>query len=889
MRVGWISRLRGFAARVLGLFASRKRDRDFDQEVQSHLELLAERFAAQGMSRETAAAAARRQFGNTTLLQEERRELRTLVSLEDLGRDLRYALRVLFRNPGFTAVAVITLALGIGANTAIFSLVYAVLLRPLPYHDASRLVVLNETTPKVGNVSVSYPNFLDWRAGSRTFKQMAAVHDISFNLSDVRQPESINGEAVSPNFLSMLGVHPILGRDFEPTEAAPGTAPVALISYSLWQSQFNGDRNAIGQAIRLDGRGFTVVGVLPANYRWIEQTDILEPIGVWATGNPKVTDRGERGDMIVVGRLAPDVSLTQARAEMQGIAERLAKEFPEANAQFGVRLRPMRDAFVSSLRPALLVLFAAVAFVLLIACANVANLFLVHGAVRTKEIALRVAFGASRARIIRQMLTESLILATLGAALGLGLGVGAIHGMARLIPAEILLGARVNLNSAVLLVTAGVVLLAATLFGLAPLVCWVSPDVHSELKAGTRTASAGAAQGRLRSALVVAEISLALVLLAGAGLMMKSLYLLFSVSPGFQPSRVVTMEIDLRAPQYSKDAAMLSFWRRLLGQVRALPGVRSAALGTGVPFTDDHSRADITIEGMLQPSLGAWPHPDIHVISPGYVRTLRVPVLRGRVFRRADREHSPAVALVNEMLARKFFPDGDAVGKRFMFGHPSPKQPPSWITVVGVVGDTKLYGLTHPARLEVYVPLPQLAMNDMQLLVKSDTEPGLLISEIRHAVASIDRSQPLDSISTMKHLVSGSTAPRRITLILLGAFSGLALVLAAIGIYGVISYSVARRTREFGIRVALGARKEDVLSLVLRQGTVLTLLGVGLGLAAAFALTRFLSSLLYGVKATDAVTFTVVSILLASVALLACYVPAHRATKVDPMVALRYE
>ncbi len=881
--------LRTWLARFAGLFGRRRADDRLRAELDLHIQMLAEENERRGLAPEEARRQALIQLGGVEQTKERYRAQHGLPWLESFFRDTRYGLRILRKSPGFTTVAILTLALGIGANTAIFSLVYAVLLRPLPYDHASRLVVLNETTPKVGTVSVSYPDFLDWRAQSHAFAEMDAVHSVGFNLSDVPQPESISGEAVSPNFLPMLGVHPILGRDFEPSEAAPGAAPVILLSYSLWQSQFHGDRNAIGQIIQLDGRGFTVVGVLPANYRWVEKTDVLEPIGVWAAGNSEVTDRGDRGDMVVVGRLAPGVSLTQARVEMQGIAQRLAEEFPETNDQFGVRLRPMRDAFVSNLRPALLVLFAAVALVLLIACANVANLFLVRGAVRTKEIALRVALGASRGRILRQMLTESFVLALLGGGLGLALAVAAIQSMARLIPGDILLGARVNLSSTVLLVTAGVDLLAATLLGLVPLVQWAGPDAHAELRTSARTASAGVAQGRLRGALVVAEISLALVLLAGAGLMMKSLYLLLLVSPGFQPSRVVTVGIGLRAPQYSTDAAVLGFWRRLLDHVRSLPGARGAALGTVVPFTGDHSRTDVTIEGMRLPGLGAWPHPDVHVITPGYVRTLEVPLLRGRAFADADSAKAPAVALVNEMLARKFFPHGDAVGKRFMFGHPSPEHPPSWITIVGVVGDTKLYGLANPARLEVYVPLAQAPQSHMELLVKSATGPPLLISEIRRAVASIDRSQPVSDISTMEDLVSNSTGPRRITLVLLGAFSGLALVLAAVGIYGVMSYSVAQRTHDIGIRVALGAGRGDILKHVLAEGMRLTMLGAAIGIAGALGLTHFLESLLYGVAPTDPVIFAAVSMILAAVALLASFVPARRAARVDPVVALRQE
>ncbi len=875
--------------RLRALFRRRRVEEELAEELQYHIEKKTEQYIAEGMSVREARQAALRDMDGLERHKEECRDMRRVKFIEDLLKDVRYGLRQLRRNPAFTAVAIVTLALGIGANTVIFSLVYAVLLQPLPYHQSSRLVVLNETTPKVGTVGVSYPNFLDWRSSTRSFTQMAAVESVDFNLAGVSQPENISGDAVSPNFLSMMGVHPLLGRDFEASEEKAGTAPVVLLTYSLWRSQFGADPNAVGRTINLDGRGFTIVGVLPPSYRGIDKTDVIEPIGVWATGDSDATERGGRGDLVVVGRLSPGVTLAQAHVEMEGIEARLAKEYPKANDDFGVKLRPIRDVFVSGMRPAILVLFAAVMFVLLIACANVANLFLVRGAARSKEIALRIAFGASRSRLIRQMLTESFVLASFGGILGLGLAIGGIRGMARLIPTDLLSGATINLNGAVLLFTVAVVVLAAFIFGLAPMAQSTKPEVQAGLKEGARTASGSKAQGRLRGVLATAEISLALVLLAGAGLMMKSLYRLLSVSPGFQPHHVLTMEIDLRTAQYSKDPAMLNFWQQVLERVRALPGVKSAAAGTVVPFTDSHDRSDITVEGMPLVSLGSWPHPDIHVVSPGYVSTLSVSLLRGRAFTDADKKSEPPVALVNQMLARKFFPREDPIGKRFIFGHPSAKKLPDWITIVGVVGNTKLYGLANPARLEVYVPLQQYPQNDMNLVVKSAVNPSALISEIRGAVASIDKGQPIFAISTMKQLVSDSSGERRITLVLLGAFSGLALVLAAIGIYGVLSYSVAQRTHEIGIRMALGARKGDVLRVVLGEGMILVAVGVGIGVVAGLGLTRLMASLLYGVKPTDPLTFTAVSLILAGVALLACYIPARRAASVDPMEALRYE
>ena len=886
-------RLGEFGRRVAMLVRRKQFDHEMDDEIRLHLELREKEHAANGFTAEEAHMTARKNFGNALATRETSHEAWGWAWFEHLLQDLRFALRMFAKTPGFTAIAILTLALGIGANTAIFSFVYGVLLAPLPYQNPSQLLVLNETTPRVGDVSVSYPNFQDWREQSKEFSQMAYLEKMSFNLAGatVSQPENITGDAVSPNYLSMMGVQPLLGRDFDPSEEKPGTAPVVLLSYAIWQSHFGANRNVLGRTITLDGRSFTIVGVLPANYRWLEKSELMLPIGVWVTGNSSATERGDRGDSTVIGRLARGATLAQARAEMEGIAEGLSKEYPGDNDQFGVALRSIHDAFVSDTRPAILILLGAVMFVLLIACANVANLFLVRGAARTKEIALRIAFGASHSRIVRQMLTESFALALLGGILGLALALGGIRGLTALIPMDALGGATVSLNGAVLLFTAGVVLLAAFIFGLVPALQSTKQDLQSELKEGGRTASVGASQNRLRAALAIAEISLALVLLVGAGLMMKSLYKLMSVDAGIRPDRVLTMEMYLGSQRYSKDPAVLNFWQQVLERARALPGVESAAVGTHIPLTDSHGRTDITIEGMALPKPGSFPHPDVHTISPDYVRTLGMALVRGRIFTDADAEGGQMVAIVNDKLARRFWPNTDPIGKRFMWGrlNPDSKIPPKWITVVGVVGDTKLYGLANPARLEVYDPLRQDPNSDMNLVVKSRMDPAALTSEIRGAVASIDKDQPIFAIATMNQLKSDSVGTQRLTLVLLGLFSALALALAAIGIYGVISYSVAQRTHEIGIRMALGAQHGDVLRMVLGQGGKIALGGIAIGMAAAFGLTRLMASLLFSVSASDPLTFAGVALLLVLVAMLACYIPARRAMRVDPMVALRYE
>jgi putative ABC transport system permease protein len=876
--------------RLRSLFRKKAVEEELDDELHFHFERQLEKYRESGLTRDQALRRLRIEFGGLDEVKEECRDAHGVRFIESLFQDVRYGLRTLRKSPGFTSVALLTLALGIGANTAIFSVVYAVLLSPLPYRNASRLIVLHETTPKVGAVSVSYPNFLDWRAQSRAFSQMAAVCGVGFNLTGISQPENIGGEAVSSNYLSMLGVHPFLGRDFGASEEKTGTAPVVLLSYGLWQSHFGGDRNTIGRTIALDGRSFTIVGVLPPDFRSLDKADVIEPMGVWVTANSEAAaERGERGDSVVVGRLADGVRFAQARAEMEGIEARLAREYPGANDQFGVSLRPIREVFVGDTRPAILVLFCAVMFVLLIACANVANLFLMRGAGRNREFALRMAIGASRGRVIRQMLAESFILAFVGGLLGLLLAIAGIHGIASLIPMNMLAGAGANLNGAVLTFAAGLVVLSAFLFGLAPALHATKASVHSHLREGGRTTTGGVGPNRWRAVLAVAEVSLALVLLVGAGLMTKSLYRLLSVNPGFQPDRVLSMEMSLRTSQYNKDPAILNFWQQVLDRARALPGVSEAALGVGVPLTGEHWRTDITLEGMMLPKPGSFPHPDVHIVSPGYVSTLGMQLLRGRAFTGSDNENAPPVAMINAMLAQQFFHNDNPVGKRFHLGRPSPTQPPKWMTIVGVVGDTKLYGLANPSRLEIYVPFRQSVSSEMNLVVKSAVDPAALISAIRGVVTSVDKDQPIFGIATMRKLVDNSVSTPRVTLILLGVFSMLALVLAAIGIYGVISYAVAQRTHEIGIRLALGAQRGDVVRMILAQGATIAGAGVVIGIIAALGLTRLMAKLLFAVSAADPSTFAAVAIVLIIVAMLACYIPARRTLRVDPVIALRDE
>jgi putative ABC transport system permease protein len=849
------------------------------------MEIEAEENISRRMLPDEARYAANRKLGNATQIREEIFHMNSMAFLETTWQDLRFAFRMLRKKPSFTIAAVLTLALGIGATTSIFSVVNSVLLRQLPYSDSARIVVMDETNPSVGNVAVSYPNFLDWREQSQTLAQMAIAQNRSFNLSGVSQPESINGYGVSPNFLSLLGVQPIIGRDFLPDEEKSGTAPVLLLSYHLWKSHLGGDPHVVGRNITLDGKSFTIVGVLPQTFYYLDKSDVLTPIGNWM--NADLMQRGSRGDTDVVARLEPGVTLAQARVEMSGIAARLAEKYPTENHGGGMVMTTIRDEFVSDTRPAILVLFGAVMFVLLIACANVANLYLVRSAERSKEIAVRLAFGARRGRIIRQMLTESLVLAVLGGAIGILLGMWSLSGLSRLIPPDTLMGMDIRMDGRVLLFAGAVMVFVAIAFGLVPALAATRPDVQEALKDGGRSSTPSAKQHRVRGLLAIAETALALVLLIGAGLMVKSLYRLFQVSPGFQPDRVLTMGLNLNSPQYAKPAAQLLFWQRILDRVRVIPGVESAALGSVVPFTGSHSRADITFELLPDPGVGQHPHPDYHAISADYLKTMGQPVVRGRAFTESDNESAPMVGLINSQLAQRYFPNGDAIGKRFTFGRRDSKS--EWITIVGILGDTKLYGLENPSRFEIYLPYRQEVRDSMTLAIRSSSDPASLTSEVRAAIAEVDKDQPVVQVETMRELLSQSVSTRHATLVLLEMFSALALILASIGIYGVMAYSVAMRTHEIGIRMALGAQKRDVLRMVMGQGARLGLAGVVIGVLAALALTRLLSSLLFSVSAIDPLIFICVPVVLILVTLVACYIPAMRAMKVDPMVALRYE
>jgi predicted permease len=815
--------------------------------------------------------------------------------MNGLLQDLRYALRQLRKSPGFTGVAVITLALGIGVNTAIFSVVNAVLLRPLGFKDASQLMSVYHVPPPASfpgmtRFSASAANYLDWERQNHVFDRMAIYTYRSFDLTGGDKPEQVDTCAVSSGFFATLGVQPMLGRVFLPEEDQPGRSHVVVLSHRLWQERFGANPDMVGRNINLDGTGYLVAGVMPASLRLPDFAQMWTPMA-WTDQERAV--RGEHHYM-VIARLKPGVRLEQAQAEMDAISGRLQQEYPADDKGWGAVVVPMHDDLVSDVRPALLVLLGAVAFVLLIACVNVANLALAKTFSRQKEIAIRTALGATSARVLRQILTESVLLAVAGGALGLAyahLGVRFIVAfLADKLPHSIDIG----LDSRVLAFTAVISVVTGIAAGVLPAVRLTRRDVNEALKQGLGRTDAYSSGRRTRSILVVSEVALSLMLLIGAGLMIRSFQKLRAVNPGFDSGGVLTMTAMISHAKFPLPAQQVSFFERVLQRVRSLPGVQSAGVIDDAPLNEEGSHEPIAIEGRPAVPMSEQPEVDVRLISPGYMSALHIPVLRGRDINDTDVVGRPAAILISESMARQFWPGEDPLGKRLTLTF----FPDSVREVVGVVGDVKIDSLdqTRPSAT-LYFPLDQVSVPanggwssfPMTLVVRSGPGSTSLISAVSNAVHEVDREIPLRDILSMDDLVANSLSQQRFNMLLLGAFAGLALLLAAVGIYSVLSYSVRRSVREIGIRLALGARLGDVLRMVVFEAMKPTLLGVAIGIACALALGRVLSSLIYGVRPTDPITFLGVAALLALVALAASIIPAYRATKVDPMVALRYE
>lgn len=809
--------------------------------------------------------------------------------MEILLQDIRFSIRMLLKKPGFTVIAVIALALGIGANSAIFSVINAVLLRPLPYKAPEQLVWIWETNPTsdIKQEPASPPNFADWKSQNQSFDSMTAYATSTPILAGGGEPERIPGVAVTEGFFSVLGVDAMLGRTFLPEEDKQGNHRVAILSHALWQRRFGADPNIVDQTITLNGNPYVVVGVMPPAFQTVRTADGLSA-QIWTPLPLNYAQAARRGDFLsVIARLKPSVSIEQARSEMASITHGLEEQYPQTNTGWGVTIIPLHEKFVGDVRPALVILLGAVCFLLLIACANVANLLLARAATRQKEISLRTALGASRGRIVRQLLTESMLLAVIGGALGLLLAFWGIKVLIALSPENIPRLNEVGLDARVLGFTFAVSVLTGVVFGLLPALQASKPNLNESLKEGGRSSAGGIRSGRLRNLLAVAEVALALVLLVGAGLLVKSFMRLQQVNPGFNPERVLTMELLLPSSKYKEGAQVTGFYNQLLTMIQSLPGVESAGAVSTLPLAGTGSIIAFDIEGrpQRQPSDNT-PDAEYRVISADYFRTMGIPLKRGRLFTEQDVPEAPRALIISETMARQHWPNEDPIGKRINTGDP---QTTPWRTVVGIVGDIKNQGLETEPYAQMYAPYTQYPQQSLALVVRTASDPVGFASTIRSQVWEIDRDLPLYKIRTMEQILSASIARPRFNMFLIVIFAAVALVLASVGIYGVISYSVTQRTHEIGVRMALGAQRGDVLRLIVGQGMALALAGVSVGLLASFALTRVMSSLLYGVSATDPITFAAISILLTGVALLACFIPAHRATKVDPMIALRYE
>ncbi|MFY9570621.1 MAG: ABC transporter permease [Blastocatellia bacterium] len=808
--------------------------------------------------------------------------------METILQDLRYGFRMLLKHPGFTTVAVIALALGIGANTAIFSVVNAVLLRPLPFPEPERLMVVYEsrTDRGVSRSSVSYPNFADWRDQNSVFERMSSYHDSDFVMTGDGEPARLQGAVVNADLFPLLGVSPILGRPFLPEEDKPGdSGGVVMLSHRLWQQRFNGDPNIIGRSIVLGGKNYVVVGVMPQGFQFPVGSD---PVDLWSTvavDSGMFTQRGAHY-MRVIARLKPGVPLAQAKAEMDGIAGNLERQYPDENSHRGINIVPALESLVGDIRPALLILLGAVGCVLLIACANVANLLLARATTRHKEMAIRSALGASRARVVRQLLTESVLLSLAGGALGLLVALWSTTLLVQISGDDVPRAAQIGLDLRVLGFTLMVSLITGVIFGLAPAIHSSNTDLTESLKEGGRGSSDGARRNRLRGALVIVEVAVAVVLLVGAGLLIQSLRRLQQVSPGFNPHNVLTFSIGLPEVKY-KPEQQVTFYRELKSRLESLPGVRSASGVMPLPLSGDRMRVTFETEGRPI-SRAELPATEIRTVGLDYFKTVGIPLIKGRDFTERDNRKAPPVIIVNEAFARQFFPGEDVVGKRIKPGITADDEEPGMREIVGLVGDVKHRSLSADSDPEAYEPHAQLTF-DMSILVKTETDPRSLINAVQNELRAMDKDLPAYSIKTLDEYLSASVAQPRFNTLLLAIFAGMALILTAVGLYGVMSYSVTQRTHEIGIRLALGARQQDVLKMVVRQGMALTAIGIGAGLLGAYFLTRLLATLLFGVSATDPVTFVAISLVLAAVALGACFIPARRATKVDPMIALRYE
>jgi putative ABC transport system permease protein len=866
-------------------------DHELEEEMRFHLELKAGANLASGMASEEARYASQRQFGNRTLLREVSREMWSFRSIETLVQDLRYGARMLLKHKGITAVAVLTLALGIGANSAIFSVVNSVLLRELPYREPERLVAVftEYVIPQVGarkSFLFTGADFRDLRDQNQSFEQAAAYSGLNFNLTGSGEPEALAGVRATANLFATLGIEPRHGRAFLPEEDRPGNNRVVILSDELWRRRFGSDPKIVGQTIILNNEPYAVIGVAPPDFRFppkdsfysLSAVDFYTPLAL----PPEEWNNRGPGRYTVIARLKSGFRIEQAQSDVVSLAKRLEERYPNTNRYKSVQLVPFHQQVVGKVETALLALLGAAGFVLLIACVNVANLLLARATARQKEIAIRAALGAGRWRVVRQLLTESILLAILAGALASLLAFWCVDLLRRVVPEDFPRAAEISVDLRVLGFTLAVSLLTGIAFGLIPALQGSRTDLNETLKEGGRS-SGGRARSRLGGVFVVSEVALALLLLVGAGLMLRSFIRLMNVDPGFDPHNVLAIAIRPPETKYNS-AQQAAFSQQLLERVRALPGVRSAGV-VFPPLWVWENTSGFRIEGEPPPPPSVSRRISNRVVSPDYFKTLNIQLLKGRVIDENDGPNKPPVVVINETLARRYWPNSNPIGQRIFSGEDT-----TWREIVGVVRDARYNSLDTEAGGQVYAPFDLYAgVNYRTLVVRADGDPLGLVPAVLAEIKAIDKDQPISSIHTMEEMMAKSVSQRRFNMLLLAIFAGVALLMAVVGIYGVMSYSVGQRTHEIGLRMALGANTADVLRLLLGQGMKLVVMGMAIGLAAAIALTRLISSLLFDVHATDPATFVAISLLLALVALLACYVPARRAAKVDPVVALRLE
>jgi len=800
--------------------------------------------------------------------------------MSGLRQDLKYGIRMLFKKPAFTAVVVLTLALSISSTTVVFSVVNALLLRSLPYSNPDQLINVWSVFKSNNKAYASAANFREWQERNQSFQSLAAYDSLKLNLTGGDRPEAIDVALVTANLFPLLGVQPVRGRGFRTEEEQPATNKVAVISDGLWQRRFGADAGVVGKPLVLDGDSYTVIGIMPPRFSFPEKIDVWLPLSFVPE---ELADRGYN-HLAVVGRLKPGVELRQAQAEMSAIMGEQVRKYPNENAGRSMRLLTFQQNLVGDIRMALWILSAAVFLVLLIACANIANLLMARATTRQKDIAIRIGLGAGRRRLIQQLLIESLLLSLFGGAMGLIFAYGGLKVLTSVGPTNIPRLSEVTIDARVLAFTLVISLLTGVIFGLIPALQATKPEINEWLKDGQRSASGGPGGKRARSWLVVTEMALALILLIGAGLLIKSFLILWQVEPGFNPHNVITMAISPSPPKYNTQRDFVILCQRVLEQVKSTPGVDAVGVVNQLPFSGRNLGLNFTVGGQPPVKPEDTASANFRLVSPGYLQAMGIPLKRGRDFNDHDRRDSTPVALINETLAKHYFANEDPIGKQLNIeGQQAPRE------IVGIIGDVKQIKLDAEVKSEIYVPFFQIAVPAMNIVVRTTTDPGSMTSAVLRQISRVDPDQPVYQVKTMDEYLGESMAQRRLSTVLLGVFAALALILAALGVYGMMSYLVSQRTREIGVRMALGARQLDILKLVVRHGMWLSILGIAVGVAAALLLTRIMTSSLYGISASDPLTYVGISALLALIALLACLIPARRALKVDPIIALRYE